>query len=69
MRQNHKQLFDKGKIKIFNGSVMDLRSKIKDFCFVVGMEILDNMPHDRLYSESYAEEGGDPELYNYISTV
>ena len=33
------------------------------------MEILDNMPHDRLFSESYVVEGGDPELFNYVSTV
>ena len=53
MRQNHSQLLDSGQIKIFNGSILDLQTKTKDFCFVVGMEILNNMPHDRLYSESH----------------
>ena len=53
MRQNHRQLLESGQIKILNGSVLDVHTKIKDFCFVVGNEILDNMPHDRLYSESH----------------
>lgn len=50
MRQNHKQLLDEGRIKIFNGSIMDFEKKIEGSCFVVGLEILDNMPHDRLYT-------------------
>jgi len=29
-----------------------VETKIDEFCFVVGLEILDNMPHDRLYSPS-----------------
>ena len=33
------------------------------------MEILDNMPHDRLYSDSYVNEGGDPDLFNHVSTI
>ena len=27
------------------------------------------MPHDRLYTEEYMVEGGDPELLSYLSTV
>lgn len=50
MRQNHKQLLDEGRIKIYNGSIMDFDKKIEGSCFVVGLEILDNMPHDRLFT-------------------
>jgi hypothetical protein len=50
MRQNHKQLLDEGRIKIYNGSIMDFDKKIEGPCFVVGLEILDNMPHDRLFT-------------------
>lgn len=31
---------------------MDFDRKIDGSCFVVGLEILDNMPHDRLYTTS-----------------
>jgi len=50
MRQNHKQLLDEGRIKIYNGSIMDFDKKIEGSCFLVGLEILDNMPHDRLFT-------------------
>ena len=53
MRQNHRQLLDAGKIQIFNGSILDLNARLNDFCFFIGLEILDNMPHDRLYTESH----------------
>lgn len=49
MRANHRTLLDSGKIKIFNGSIFDFGRKINQQCFVVGLEVLDNMPHDRLY--------------------
>ena len=51
MRQNHRKLFDQGKIKIFNGSIMEFQKKIYQHCFVIGLEVLDNMPHDRLHFE------------------
>jgi hypothetical protein len=40
---------EKNKIKIFNGGILDFQRKINTHCFVVGLEILDNLPHDRLY--------------------
>jgi hypothetical protein len=41
---------DNNRIKIFNGSILDFNKKINNqHCFVVGLEILDNLPHDRLY--------------------
>ena len=27
------------------------------------------MPHDRLFSESHQVDGGNPELFNYLSTI
>ena len=69
MRQNHKQLLDEGKIQIFNGSIFDFDAKINDFCFFVGFEILDNMPHDRLYTESHQVKGGREDVYTHISTI
>jgi len=53
MKQKHRRLYDEGRIKIYNCSILDdfllkKHGPINDHCFVVGMEILDNMPHDRL---------------------
>ena len=69
MRENHKQLLDEGKIQIFNGSIFDFNAKINDFCFFVGFEILDNMPHDRLYTESHQIKGGSQNKFTHVSTV
>ena len=30
---------------MINSSILDVETKIDEFCFVVGLEILDNMPH------------------------
>jgi SAM-dependent MidA family methyltransferase len=51
MKQNHPKLMETGKIKIFNGSIFDYtkRQGGGQSTFVVGLEVLDNMPHDRLY--------------------
>lgn len=54
MLKNHRELYEQEKIKIYNASIFDFNKRVKDHCFVVGMEILDNMPHDRLYRN---EEG------------
>ena len=35
----------------------------------MGLEILDNMPHDRLYTESYQDSGGRKDVYTHASTV
>lgn len=54
MKERHRKLYDENRIKIYNCSIFDefllgKKDKIDEHCFVVGMEILDNMPHDRLY--------------------
>lgn len=51
MIENHKQLWDNNRIKIFNGSILEFNKKVPpgNLSFVVGLEVLDNMPHDRLY--------------------
>jgi len=50
MQQNHKKLLEEGRIKIYNSSIMDFEQRLDARTFVVGLEILDNMPHDRLMS-------------------
>lgn len=51
LQKKHKILYDENKIKIYNSSILDFNKKINQHCFVIGMEILDNMPHDRIYRE------------------
>jgi hypothetical protein len=53
MNKNHKDLVKNGNIKFFNGSIFDYKDKEPGHCFVLGFEILDNMPHDRLYLPSH----------------
>ena len=53
MNKNHKDLVKNGNIKFFNGSIFEYQNKTKEHCFILGFEILDNMPHDRLYSPSH----------------
>ena len=52
IKKNHKALYDRGNIKIFNGSIFDWDLHVDKHTFVVGLEILDNMPHDRLFTNS-----------------
>ena len=35
----------------------------------MGLEILDNMPHDRLYTESHQVPGGRSDVFTHASTV
>lgn len=51
MRLNHKKLLDEGRIKIYNSSIMDFDKRQDGRTFVIGLEILDNMPHDRLMTD------------------
>lgn len=55
MREKHKELMDNNRIKIYNNSILDFNRKINQYCFVIGMEVLDNMPHDRLYLNEKGE--------------
>ena len=54
---------DKGQIKIYNSSIFDYNIKSNEFCFVVGLEILDNMPHDRIWLDS---QDSKPKEISYI---
>lgn len=56
MQERHAKLYDENKIKIYNSSILDFNKKINEHCFVIGMEILDNMPHDRLYKKNKSDE-------------
>ena len=51
LKHKHKSLYNEDRIKIYNSSILDFNKKINEQCFVIGMEILDNMPHDRLFSD------------------
>jgi len=46
---------------------MDFDKKIDGSCFVVGLEILDNMPHDRLFTTS--RQSFQKEAFNFASVV
>jgi hypothetical protein len=69
MIECHSELYNEGKIKIFNGSILDYNHIIKDHCFVVGLEILDNMPHDRLYSAQHQGTGSSVDDLTHFSTI
>ena len=49
LSKKHKSLYDNDQIRVINSSIFDFDTTVKETCFVVGMEILDNMPHDRLF--------------------
>lgn len=49
LTEKHPTLMKTGQIKITNQSVFDYKRKSDRDCFVLAMEILDNMPHDRLW--------------------
>ena len=51
-KSTYNELLDRGSVKIYNSSIFDFKQKDEWPTFVVGMEILDNMPHDRLYRKS-----------------
>ena len=50
-------MYDEDRIKIYNTSILDFNKKFNDNCFVIGMEILDNMPHDRLFADEVPKNG------------
>ena len=54
---------------MINSSILDVETKIDEFCFVVGLEILDNMPHDRLYSPSHYGTGTSEDELTHVSTI
>ena len=60
-KNSQAKLSHPGQLKIHNKSIFDFVPATKEPCFVVGMEILDNMPHDRLYKDN--EEITDPWIY------
>lgn len=46
---------------------MDFDKKIDGSCFVVGLEILDNMPHDRLYTANRLSSS--KEKFSHVSVI
>ena len=57
MSQNHRRLYENDQIKIYNSSILDFNKPFNEACFVIGMEILDNMPHDRLFADEVPRDG------------
>ena len=51
LKANHPKLYQNGQLKFYQGSILDYEVKQTKHTFVLGMEIMDNMPHDRLYKE------------------
>ncbi|KAJ8905983.1 hypothetical protein NDN08_002484 [Rhodosorus marinus] len=39
---------DEGRAELFRGSIMDWENLVEDPCCVVALEVLDNMPHDKV---------------------
>lgn len=50
---NHKKLLDKGQITVVNENILNYKGVDDSLTFVVFLEVLDNMPHDRIY---YSDE-------------
>jgi len=48
---------------------MDLDKKIDGKCFVVGLEILDNMPHDRLFTAASLGNGSEATKFTHASII
>ncbi|OMJ72462.1 hypothetical protein SteCoe_29091 [Stentor coeruleus] len=48
----HPELWASGKVKVINKSALDWDSKIRDQIFVIGLEVLDNLPHDRIWKKN-----------------
>ena len=44
-------MYEMKKVRVYNKGILDFQEKINDHCFVIGMEILDNLPHDRLFKK------------------
>ena len=57
LSQNHRRLYENDQIKIYNSSILDFNKPFNEACFVIGMEILDNMPHDRLFADEVPKDG------------
>ena len=53
LRQNHGELWESNQLRVFNGSFLDYQRRHHGpTTFVVALEVLDNLPHDRLYFSS-----------------
>ncbi len=56
--KNHKKLLDRGNIRIINDDFLNYRvsPNSKEFTFIIFLEVLDNMPHDKVF---YCPESKD----------
>ena len=51
LKEAHPELVKKGQVQVVNSGVMDWCQSLKQEVFIVGLEVLDNMPHDKVYKE------------------
>lgn len=49
LRKQHGELLDRGQIEIVRESIVSYPKRDNDIVFVLLLEVLDNMPHDRVY--------------------
>lgn len=46
----HNKLIERGQIRVYHESIADFKPINKeDYYFIIFLEVLDNMPHDRIY--------------------
>ena len=61
LKAAHPELWSSGRIKVVNKSAFDLDTKIKEKVFVIGLEVLDNFAHDKIW-----RVGGDWKLQTRV---
>ena len=49
LSKDHPNLIKKRNIKFINQSIVDYKAQDNDIVFILFLEVLDNMPHDRVY--------------------
>ncbi len=56
----HKKLVERGQIRIYNEDILNFKvlnnDKNHDFYFIIFLEVLDNMPHDRVYFDEKTQD-------------
>ena len=52
LKAQHSQLVDRNQVKVLNRSIFDWSSQVNDQTFIIALEILDNLAHDRVWKEN-----------------
>lgn len=56
LSKQHPQLIANSQIRFVNSSILDYASVSNDLTFVILLEVLDNMPHERIYFKEDSED-------------